>query len=139
MFCTNCGKTIAPDAKFCTHCGAHQTAEPSQPTMAVPASGLPTASPSGSKRAMWTGAVALAVALVGGVGYWGWSNMEASNEDGARKLSDAEQRRIAAERTAEAAEIVVAHELLDKHIAAEEAQAEAAARSKGSASTTLKR
>ena len=88
---------------------------------------------------MWAGAAALVVASVGGVGYWGWNNKEASSEDGARKLADAEQRRIAAERTAEAAKITVAQGLLDKHIAAEEAQAEAAARSRSSGSTTLKR
>ena len=138
MFCTNCGKAIKPDTKFCTHCGAHQTDEPTQPTMAVPASGLPKASPSGSKRAKWAGVAALVVALVGGAGYWGWSNKGVS-EDDARKLADIEQRRIAAERTAEAAEIAAAKELLDKHIAAEEAQAEAAARSRGSGSTALKR
>ena len=138
MFCTNCGKAIVPDTKFCTHCGAHQTDESTQPTMAVPASGLPKVSPSGSTRAMWAGVAALVMALVGGVGYWAWSNKGAS-EDGATKLADVEQRRIAAERTAEAAEIAAANELLDKHIAAEEAQAEAAARSRGSGSTTLKR
>ena len=87
---------------------------------------------------MWAGVAALVVALVGGVGYWGWSNQVAS-EDNARKLADVEQRRIAAERTAEATEIAAAKELLDKHIAAEEAQAEAAARSRGSGITTLKR
>ncbi len=87
---------------------------------------------------MWAGAAALVVALVGGAGYWGWSNKGAS-EDDAGKLADVEQRRIAAEKTAEAAEIAAAKELLDKHIAAEEAQAEAAARSRGSGSTALKR
>ena len=88
---------------------------------------------------MWAGVAALVVALVGGGGYWIWSNNEASSADGARKLADSEERRIAAERTAEVAEIAAAQESLDKHIAAEEAQAEAAARSRGSGSTALKR
>lgn len=139
MFCTNCGKAVVPDTKFCTYCGAHQTVEPSQPTTAVPASGLPKTTPPGSRRAMWAGAAALVVALVGGVGYWVWSDREASSADSARKLADAEQRRMAAEKTAEAAEIAAAKESLDKHIAVEEARAEAAARSRGSGSATLKR
>jgi len=139
MFCTNCGKAIRPDTEFCTHCGAHQTVEPSRPTTAVPASGVPKATSPGSRRTMWAGAAALVVALLGGAGYWVWSNWEASSADGARQLADAEQRRMAAEKTAEAAEIAAAKESLDKHIAVEEARAEATTRSRGSGSAALKR
>jgi hypothetical protein len=45
-----------------------------------------------------------------------------------RQLADEEQRRVAAERVAEAAEITAAQALLDKHIAVEEAEAQARAR-----------
>jgi predicted nucleic acid-binding Zn-ribbon protein len=64
--------------------------------------------------------------LVGGVGYWGWSR---TDDHVVRQLADEEQRRVAAEKVAEAAEITAAQALLDKHIAVEEAEAQARARS----------
>jgi hypothetical protein len=82
------------------------------------------------------------LAAVGGVGYWGWSNKVAGDEavrklasdeqarvvaaeDTARRFVEEEQRRVAAEKLAEAAGITAAQALLDKHIAAEEVQAQA--------------
>ena len=138
MFCTNCGKAIAPESKFCPECGARQTAglplsqsmpvgalAPAAPAMTVPAAAPSTSSPAG-RPALWAGAAALVVALVGGVGYWGWSR---TDDQVVRQLADEEQRRVAAERVAEAAEITAAQALLDKHIAVEEAEAQARARS----------
>ncbi len=138
MFCTNCGKLIEPESKFCPDCGARQTAGPplsqSMPVgppapaaaaMTVPAAAPSTSSPAG-RPALWAGAAALVVALVGGVGYWGWSR---TDDHVVRQLADEEQRRVAAEKVAEAAEITAAQALLDKHIAVEEAEAQARARS----------
>lgn len=95
-----------------------------------------------SRTGLWAGAAALVLAAVGAVGYWGWSNKVAgeeaaqkvmveeqarksASEDATRRLAEAEQQRLAAEKAAEAAEITAARALLDKHIAAEEAQAQA--------------
>lgn len=169
MFCTNCGKSIQPGTKFCPHCGALQTPEslvqpsPLPPVMplAKALKGLePSFDPSptpipmpmagvaipgrGGTSALWVGVGALVLALVGGVGYWAWSNKVAGEEavrklasdesarkvaegESARKIADEEQRRRAAENTADSAEIAAAQALLDKHIAAEEAQAQAGA------------
>ena len=147
MFCTNCGKSLAPATKFCPHCGECQSdaaVAPGRPSMstAAPASSIPSASR--GKPALWAGAAALVLATVGGAGYWGWSNKIAREEalgkiaadevarktaadDAAHKLADAEQARITAEKATATAEILAAQALLDKHIAAEEAQAQAAA------------
>lgn len=98
----------------------------------------------GGTSALWVGVGALVLALVGGVGYWGWSNKvsgeeavrklasdesvrKATEAESARKIADEEQRRLAAEKATEKAEIAAAQALLDKHIAAEEAQAQAGA------------
>jgi hypothetical protein len=161
MFCTNCGKSIELDTKFCPHCGARQVAESQRPSSSpVPPPGVPpiyasaAGSPSmaapasvppvpvrGGNAAVWAVVVALVVAIAGGFGYWGWSNKVAGDEavqklasedaarkvaaeDAARKFADEAQRRIAAEKTAEAAEFTAAQALLDKHIADEEFQAQ---------------
>jgi hypothetical protein len=158
----NCGKAIKPDTKFCPHCGTLQNAEASSsalppstpvapiriepafgtpPAMPFPATGSPPVAPL-NKSVVWAGVGALVLALVGGVGYWGWSNKLAGEDvvrklasdeearkvavaDSARKLSEEEQRRLAAEKAVQAAEIAAAQAVLDKHIAAEEAQAQA--------------
>lgn len=168
MFCMNCGKAIKPDTKFCPHCGTLQVTEsppqssplpPTMPSSAAPKGiepvfGPPGAGPlpmaaiqppgRGGTSALWVGVGALVLALVGGVGYWGWSNKvsgeeavrklasdesvrKATEAESARKIADEEQRRLAAEKAAEKAEIATAQALLDKHIAAEEAQAQAGA------------
>jgi hypothetical protein len=163
MFCTNCGKSIEPDTRFCPHCGTRQASVFAPPAMeglaaAAPAAALASTSgpavsrpvpvapaPSGGvKPAVWAGAVALVLSLVGGVGYWGWSNKvageqaaqkvaqeeqarKAALDEATRKLDDEAQRRVAAEKSAEVAEITAAQAMLDRHIAAEEAQAQAAA------------
>lgn len=117
------------------------------PAMAAPGSG-PSAPARGGKGAIWAGVAALVVAIVGGVGYWGYGNKVAGDEavrklasdeqarvvaaeDAARKLAEEEQRRVAAEKIAAAAEVTAAQALLDKHIAAEEAQAQANAAAPG--------
>ena len=70
--------------------------------------------------------VALVLATVGGVGYWGWSNKVARDEAVQKLSGDQAARKIAAaENAAEAAEIKAAQALLAKHIAAEEAEAQA--------------
>ncbi len=157
MFCSNCGKAIKPDTKFCPHCGVLQAAESvppaaplppryepapgTTPSMPLPATGSPPPA-RGGKSALFAGVAALVLALVGGVGYWGWSNKVAGDEavrklasdeearkvsaaGAERKLADEEQRRLSAEKAAETAELAAAQALLDKHIAAEEAQAQA--------------
>lgn len=166
MFCSNCGKSIQPGTKFCPHCGTLQATDASaQPSplppvmlssavlngiepafgtsLAMPMAGIQSAGRGGTS-ALWAGVGALVLALVGGVGYWGWSNKVAGEEtvrklasdeaarkateaESARRIADEKQRRLAAEKTAESAEIGTAQALLDKHIAAEEAQAQAGA------------
>lgn len=138
MFCTNCGKLIEPESNFCPDCGARQLAgpplsqsmpvgapAPAAPAMTVPVTAVSASSPA-ARPALWAGAAALVVAVVGSVGYWGWSR---TDDPVVRQLADEEQRRVAAERVAEAAEITAARALLDKHIAVEEAEAQARARS----------
>ena len=131
--------------KFCPHCGARQMAEPlpfqstpsdapavpAAPAMTVPDS-VPSASSRAGKPAVWAGAMALVVALVSGVGYWGWSR---TDDQVVRRLADEEQRRVAAEKAAETAEITAAQALLDKHIAVEEGQAQANVRASAPAQT----
>jgi len=144
MFCTNCGKAIEAEVKFCPHCGAAQvpsaqsTAPTPSPTAATAATAAtqsgPAAGSSGAlparKPVLWAGAVALLVALASAAGYWGWSN-KGSDDVVVRRLADEEQRRVAAEKAAETAEITAAQALLDKHIAVEEAQAQAQALAAG--------
>lgn len=88
--------------------------------MAAPPSGSPVPARAG-KRALWAGAVALVLAMVGGVGYWGWNNKVASDGVIHKMANDEASRKVA---DAEAAEIKAAQVLLEKHIAAEEAQAQ---------------
>lgn len=123
---------IEPDKKFCPNCGANQTDEPppmpptyvsavaASPAMAAPAAGSPAPARAG-KPALWASAVALVLAIVGGVGYWGWNNKVASDEVIHKMANDEASRKVA---DAEAAEIKAAQVLLEKHIAAEEAQAQ---------------
>lgn len=152
MTCTNCAKAIEPDMKFCPHCGAQQTAVLSSPSAEQPTplqplvqpapmvqpeasaadafsrlegrSSVSPAPPPAGKPMAWAGAVALVLAVVSGVGYWGWRT---TSDEAAHKLAVEEQRRTAAEKVAEAAEITAAQALLDKHIAEEEATAQARA------------
>jgi hypothetical protein len=144
MFCTSCGKAIEPKTKFCPECGAKQVDVSSSPASASAISpspemsapsrpALPVAARSG-KLAVWGAIGALVLVMGGGVGYWGWNNKVARDEaaaqklvsdEAAGKLADAEQRRVAAEKTAEAVEIKAAQVLLAKHIAVEEAEAQA--------------
>lgn len=176
MFCSSCGKPIAPDTAFCPHCGGCQAVDVQLPTMRVtpaaaaaavqaatmppppraaaapamaPAMAMPAAAaaaPRGARTAMMAGVAALVVALLGGVGYWGWSNKVSGEEtarqlaadeaararqaaeEGAQRLAAEEQRRLAAEQAARAAEATAAQALLDRHIAAEEAQAQLTAK-----------
>jgi hypothetical protein len=100
------------------------------------------------KGAVWGGVAALVLAVVGGVGYWGWTNKVAGEEatrqlaadevarkqaadDVAQRLAVEEQRRVAAEQAATIAEVAAAQALLDRHIAAEEAQAQLTAKAPG--------
>ncbi|MBK8115494.1 MAG: zinc ribbon domain-containing protein [Candidatus Accumulibacter sp.] len=141
MFCTNCGKAIEAEVKFCPHCGAAQV-PPAQPSAPTPSPAAPPAATKSGPAAMssgalparrpvlWAGAVALLVALASAAGYWGWSN-KGSDDVVVRRLADEEQRRVAAEKAAETAEITAAQALLDKHIAVEEAQAQAQALAAG--------
>ena len=148
MFCTNCGKAIAAEVKFCPHCGAAQvpsaqssapTLSPTAPTAATqsgPAAGSSGALPA-RKPVLWAGAVALLVALASAAGYWGWSN-KGSDDELVRRLADEEQRRVASEKAAETAEFTAAQALLDKHIAVEEAQAQAHALAAGQTKGTTR-
>jgi uncharacterized protein HemX len=81
------------------------------------------------KIAAWTAVVVTVVAILGGVGYWGWNNKVARDEavqkmasdEAARKVADEQQRRLAAE-------IKTAQLMLAKHITAEEAEAQSQGR-----------
>jgi uncharacterized membrane protein YvbJ len=146
MFCMNCGKAIEAETKFCPHCGARQAPQeqPSSSTPTAAPATLPastTSVASGAlpvrKPVLWAGAVALLVALVSAAGYWGWRNTGADDEV-VRQLADEEQRRVAAEKAAETAEITAAQALLDKHIAVEEAQAQARALATSQNSSTTR-
>jgi uncharacterized protein HemX len=148
MFCTSCGKSLDPETRFCPSCGTPQFSQPRsapQAGAAAPRSAPITASPDadagkGSKAAVWAGVAALVLALAGGAGYWGWSSKvagegaagkqaaegqagKAAAETAKSRVAESEQRRVSAEQSAETAEIAAAQALLDKHIAAEEAQA----------------
>lgn len=88
----------------------------------TPAAGLPTAPAPAGEPAISGGVGALVQALVGGVGYWGWSNKvtgdeavrklardqearQAGSNETDRKLVDEEQRRMVAEKAADVAEV----------------------------------
>ena len=103
------------------------------------------------KAWMWAGTVVMIMSLVGGIGYWGWTNKlatdeamrrladevqhrTAAEEDMRRAAAEAEKRRAVAEeakrRASEAealerAELAAAQAALDKHIAEEERLAKA--------------
>ena len=139
-FCTHCGThqyaepalaaPSAPSAPAATVFPAYVSPEAPSPSMTAHAAAAPA---SGGKAALLAGAVVLGLSTVGGLGYWGWSSnakmadVEATQkqaiEEVARKAADEEQRRIAAERAVEAAENKAAQAIMDKQIAAEEAQA----------------
>lgn len=146
MFCTNCGKSLEPETRFCPGCGTAQSpqprARPSSRAAASPVTAMsaPDGGGKGGRAAVWAGAAVLALGLAGGAGYWSWSgktsNQEAvpkpaaqeqagkaAAEDAKSRAAEAEKQRATAEKAAEAAEIARAEALLDRHIAAEEAQA----------------
>jgi hypothetical protein len=89
---------------------------------------------------IWAGAAAFAVALLGGSGYWAWTN-KLANDEAARRLAQLSEvnqsraaetaatdtRRVSAENAAERAEIAAAQAALSKRIADEEALAKARA------------
>jgi len=140
MYCTNCGNAVAPNATFCSNCGARQADQPSfatpLPSALAPAVAAPPAptmpAPSSlsvparaGRSAIWVAVVALVLAAVGGVGYWGWNNKVARDEAVQKLAGDAAARKTVAEKAAEAAEIKTAQALLARHIAAEEAEAQA--------------
>ena len=133
MYCTNCGDAVEPNAAFCSKCGARQADQPSSaaPVPSAPAPAIPPSSNSSvparaGRSAILVAVVALVLATVGGVGYWGWSNKVARDEAVQKLSGDQAARKIAAaENAAEAAEIKAAQALLAKHIAAEEAEAQA--------------
>ena len=100
------------------------------------------AEPPGARHKLWVwaGASTLAVVLLGGVGYWGWTNKLANDETVRRlaALSEVNQRRAAeasnsgarratAEDAAEYAEIAAAQAALSKRIIEEENLAKAQA------------
>ena len=159
MHCTQCGKELQRESGFCVHCGARQITEPPalppKTSSSAPAPmrsmaeqkfhAQPTAhsvTPAGARRKpwMWACASSLIVALLGGVGYWGWTN-KVANDETARKLAEvsevsqrraaeaaaADARRVAAENMAERAEIAAAQAALNKRIADEENLAKARA------------
>ena len=123
MFCTNCGKSITPDAKFCTLCGALQTTAaqvavpaPAPAPASAPAPGFqgyaaplenrPSAHPANAARpaptrtitpVIWAVAGALLVASLGGLAYWGWSNKVAAEQAASKLAATREQGRVADE------------------------------------------
>jgi cytoskeletal protein RodZ len=77
----------------------------------------------------WSAIVVLTLVILGGIGYWGWNNKVARDEAVQKLASEQDQQHQAAEKSAaDAAEIRTAQLLLEKHIAAEEAEAQARAR-----------
>lgn len=127
MHCIRCGKQLPPGAAFCAHCGAKQT-------------GAGKAA-KGTGNTVAVAAVAAGVVILGGMGYWAWSQ-HAAKEEAAQKVSaqaapasgtaparatPASQPAASGEDAAERAEIVAAQAALAKHIMEEEAQAKARA------------
>jgi uncharacterized protein HemX len=133
MHCKNCGTEVSEKAVFCGFCGARQKADlRAQPASAAPvaaaAPGTPThaTQPAAPRKAwIWAGAVAVLLALAGGVAVWGWSNR--GPDDSQRRVAATEdaKRQAPAANTAEQAEKAAAQAALDKHIAEEERQAKA--------------
>ena len=118
------------------HSIADQTAHTQSVTRSV--------TPAGARRKplVWAG-VATFILVLGGVGFWGWTN-KAANDETARKLAEvsevsqrraaeaaaADARRVAAENMAERAEIAAAQAALNKRITDEENLAKARAGAK---------
>lgn len=118
MFCKNCGKAIEQDSKFCPNCGTNLIDELPTPSPHVTGAAVPAQ----AKPVLPMVVVALVLVIVGAGGYWAWNSKVASdealhqrgNEELARKATDINT-----------AEIKAAQILLEKHIEAEEAQAQA--------------
>lgn len=134
--CANCGQAGDPATPFCPHCGARRTAPLAQPAASEPPAapvppaapapaGSPAAAPRG-RTALWAGGVVLLVGALGAAVYWGRGD-PAADDAAARRLAVEEKRRQAAEKAAEAAELRAAKALFERHIALEEAQAQARA------------
>ena len=151
MFCTNCGKAIEPDTHFCPACGANQVTDPAQTppsppsnpqvhvpppaamTAAMPPPVYVTAAPArnGVHPMVWVGLAVFVLAMFGGLGYWAMTSKMADTEtlqrqamdQAARQAHDEEQRRLAAEKAAEAAEIKAAYSRFEQRLATEEAEA----------------
>lgn len=128
MFCANCGTAIEADSRFCSNCGAQRSGiTPPPASAAAPVARAPVGRPPSAIRhiAVWLAIAVPVLAIVGGVGYWGWTNkvardqavQELANSEAAAKAAAAEQSAIKAARAA-----------LARHIAAEEAEAQAKTR-----------
>jgi len=121
MHCIKCGKSLPPGAAFCAHCGAKQTG------------GAGTANAGGTPWLAISSMVA-GLAILGGVGYWGWNNY-AAKQEAARKaeavpssltpVAAPAQPQPSADEARERAEVVAAQAALARHIIEEENAAKA--------------
>ena len=110
--CIKCGNALIPNAKFCKHCGTNVDAPhvatlpiTETPKVAVaelvntnPTTAVLTPTKSNATKYAFTGI--LAALLVSGVGYWGWANTKAAEEQKilvAKQQAEAEAQKIAAE------------------------------------------
>jgi DNA-directed RNA polymerase subunit RPC12/RpoP len=111
---------------------------PTQPQAVETQAAVVSTVPAGARRKRWVlaGASILILVLVGGIGFWGWTN-KLANDETARRLAEASEasqrhaaeaaaadaRRAAAEDVAERTEIASAQAALSKQIAEEESLA----------------
>jgi hypothetical protein len=116
MHCIKCGKSLPSGAVFCAHCGSKQV-------------GGATAGKAGGPPWVAIASMVAGVAVLGGVGFWGWNNY-AAKEEAARKVaaqpaaltpvSAPAQPQLSPEDAKERSEIVAAQAALAKHIIDEE-------------------
>jgi uncharacterized membrane protein YebE (DUF533 family) len=121
MHCIKCGKSLPPGATFCAHCGAKQ-------------SGGVAAANAGGTPWLAISSMVAGVAILAGMGYWGWNNY-AAKEEAARKAAATPtsltpvgapaQPQLTPDEARERAEIVAAQAALAKHIIDEENAAKA--------------
>ena len=119
--CIKCGDEVAVNAKFCRSCGANQNEAPVNPAIEVPlpianvveakvpvAAALkpapspvayslpPVSSPKKPKITIYAVVGVLIAAIVGGGGYWGWTQKTAADEQAvqlAKQQADEQKRK----------------------------------------------
>jgi hypothetical protein len=114
--CKKCGNELIPNAKFCKHCGTNveNTSASNSALQPTPINALnsqqsqqeslvvnaPKPIATKSNTTKYSVIAILLTILIGGVGYWGWSNKKVAEEQSAliaKQQAEAEAQKIAAE------------------------------------------